>query len=188
MAKYINSEFLDGVLQLLAECDLLSVCTTMQPTTYFNAVWPPLWVASTVYSLGDLVHPPDNNGFIYECVAAGTSGATEPVWAILQDDEFTDGTVTWKCHENYSLIQTGLDAGDFTITDQGSGKRLMVAPKPGIVSHAAGTVGHFALLCTTDQTLRVVSTAETSIAENNDVEMGRLSWTDAFYIDQGGIT
>lgn len=43
--------------------------------------------ASTAYSVGDIIHPPVGfeNGHVYECVIAGTSASSAPVW--WKDDE-----------------------------------------------------------------------------------------------------
>ena len=55
------------------------------------------WAASTSYSLGALVEPTTPNNFVYECVVAGTSAATEPSWPTTEGETVDDNTVTWKC-------------------------------------------------------------------------------------------
>ena len=55
------------------------------------------WVASTAYSLGDVVVPTagTENGFRYECTDAGTSGPSEPTWKTTEGAVTTDNTVEW---------------------------------------------------------------------------------------------
>ena len=54
-----------------------------------NWIWPRDWVASTVYSLGDIR---SGSGGVYRCTTAGTSGTTRP--SVTSGTE-VDGTVTW---------------------------------------------------------------------------------------------
>jgi len=72
----------------------------------------PAWAASTAYSLGDFVHATTFNGFRYECTTAGTSGASEPTWPLVEGDTVDDGTVTWTCRRSQLAIQDS--AGDPT--------------------------------------------------------------------------
>lgn len=173
MAKWVPDSYLELILNEIKKSDEEAICNA-QPTTYFNAVWPDLWLQSTSYNVGDLVHPPTQNGFIYECVVAGDSGATEPGWGTTQDQTFVDGTVTWKTHENYALANETLTPGDFTISDGDiDGRKLTVAEKMGAVTHTAGTVTHTALIEHATKTLHFVTTAQTTLGGNNDVEAGR---------------
>lgn len=59
----------------------------------FNAT---VWAASTSYTVGQVVKPATDNGFIYECTTAGTSGASAPVWATTEGSTVNDGTVVWN--------------------------------------------------------------------------------------------
>lgn len=53
------------------------------------------WVTATPYSIGQVVRPAASNGFLYMCVAAGTSGAG-PTWGITQGETNTDGaSLVW---------------------------------------------------------------------------------------------
>ena len=58
---------------------------------------PDSWIASTAYSIGDLVRPivasPDR-AFI--CEVAGTSAASEPTWPTTDGSSVVDSTVTWR--------------------------------------------------------------------------------------------
>ena len=62
----------------------------------FTAV--PAWAANTAYVVGDFVKPSTTNGYVYECVTAGTSHlTTEPTWGTTLGADTTDNTVTWRC-------------------------------------------------------------------------------------------
>ncbi len=173
MAKWVPDSYLELILDEISKSDEQAICNA-QPTTFFNAVWPDLWTSSTAYALGDVVHPPTINGFVYECVTAGTSGATEPGWGTTQDAVFADGTVTWKTHENYTLANTPMVPADFTISDGDvDGRKLTVGQKMGVVTHDAGTVTHTALIELASQSLHFVTTAQTTLGGDNDVDEGR---------------
>jgi len=175
VAKWLSDAHLDLILDSIALSDEQAICNA-QPTTFFNAVWPDLWTASTAYIIGDLVHPPSDNAFIYECIVAGDSGGTEPGWGTTQDQEFTDGGVTWKSHENYSLVNETMVSGDYSKDDGDTdGRKLIVAQKMGVVTHTAGTVSHTALLEHATKTLHFVTTAQTTLGGDNDVESGRTT-------------
>lgn len=57
------------------------------------------WIASTAYSLDDIVVPTGANatGFAYRCTTAGTTDVAEPAWPTTLGDTITDGTVVWTC-------------------------------------------------------------------------------------------
>lgn len=62
------------------------------------------WVASTAYSLGQLIEPTTPNTYVYKCTTAGTSAASEPTFPTgAVGDTVADGTVVWtmvgKRHE-----------------------------------------------------------------------------------------
>jgi hypothetical protein len=59
--------------------------------------WPTTWAASHAQSVGDIIRPSTGNGFLYLCVAAGTTGASSPTFPTVQGQTVTDGTVTWCC-------------------------------------------------------------------------------------------
>ena len=175
MAKWISDANLDLILNEIKKSDGESVCSA-QPATYFNAIRPPVHALSTAYLVGDCVRPPTNNGKVYECTVAGTSGSVEPGWGTTQDQTFVDGTVTWKTHNNYSLAYTDLLPTDWTLSDNGTtGRKLTVTQKNSVITHASGTVTHTAFIEHAAKKLQLVTTAETTIAGSDDVESGRTT-------------
>ena len=72
---------------------------------------------STDYALGDYVIPAVANGYIYECLVAGTSGVAAPGYSLYPGSSFTDGTITWICRElfnklwYFTLVDTPTTAG-----------------------------------------------------------------------------
>ncbi|MEE8373001.1 MAG: hypothetical protein V3R87_04765 [Dehalococcoidia bacterium] len=79
------------------------------------------WAGTTGYSVGDYVVPVTQNGYRYECTAAGTSGAGEPTWPTTVGDTVVDATATWTCqlasfsptHDETIL----LGAGGYALTE-----------------------------------------------------------------------
>jgi len=61
----------------------------------------PDWTAGTAFTLGQYCKPTTENGYVYECVEAGTTHTTtEPTWGTTLGDDLTDGAVdsiTWRC-------------------------------------------------------------------------------------------
>ena len=51
--------------------------TALQQLVDDHARWA-VWSASTAFVVGDIIIPTVANGRLYQCVIAGTSGATEP--------------------------------------------------------------------------------------------------------------
>lgn len=182
MSRWILQEYQDYVLNKFAECDQQSICS-IQPATYFEAVRPPLWVSNTAVSIGDIVHAPTPDGKVFECLVGGTTGSSEPGWGTSQNQEFSDNDVTWKTHNNYALATRDTVPGDFSITDdvETDGRRLTISEKIGIIVHTSGVVSHTSLICSTDKTLRYVSTSQTTLG-TNDVESGRTTIFKSFSI------
>ena len=175
MAKWLSDSHLDLILNEIKKSDGESVCS-VQPTTYFNAIRPPVHVLSTSYSVGQCVRPPSNNGKVYECTQAGISGSVEPGWGTTQGQQVNDGSVIWITHNNYSLAYTDLLPEDWTLSDNGSnGRKLTVAQKNSVITHASGTVTHTAFVEHATKKLHLVTTAETTIAADDNVESGRTT-------------
>ena len=57
----------------------------------------PVWVLSTVYTLGQSVYPTVDNTYRYSCTTAGTSSSTQPTWPTTIGNTVTDGSVVWTC-------------------------------------------------------------------------------------------
>ena len=173
--KWVPDSYLDLILEQVKNSDGESICS-QQPLTYFNAAHPQLHELSTAYTLGEVVRPPTHNGYVYECVQGGTTGSSEPGWGTVQDQEFGDGSVIWKTHENYSLAHTAIDGASITIENgDADGRKITVPQVMGVVTHATGTVSHCALIEDDTQTLHLVTDAVTTIPEDNDVVEGRTT-------------
>lgn len=184
MAKWVSDSNLDLQLIDIALADEEAICS-QQPTTFYHAHWPLMWVAETAYSVGDLVRPPTGNSFIYECITGGTSGAGEPAWGITQDQEFSDGTVTWKTHASYTLANVTLASGDKVIADGAggdTGRVLTIADKVGVTVHTSGTVTHTALNDGINKNLKVVTNGSTTTQGDNDVEAGKAVIFQSFKV------
>lgn len=67
------------------------------PTTpvQISSAAQPVWVASTAYSINQVVRPTTDNGLIYRCTTAGTSSGTEPTWPTTGGVTVNDGSVVW---------------------------------------------------------------------------------------------
>ena len=58
---------------------------------------PEIWQANTVYEADyNVVRPPVHNGFQYELISNGESGAAEPTWATKEGGIVIDGEVEYK--------------------------------------------------------------------------------------------
>ena len=146
METWIPSEWYDDILDKIAVATQQSVCS-QKPTNFYEAYWPnSIWTKNTQYAIGDLITSPTANNFLYECISAGTSGSTEPGFATNATATFTDGTVTWKTHNNYSIVSTPMGPSDFIKTEIEHGKQLQVKEKVGILIYKSGPIAYTALL------------------------------------------
>jgi hypothetical protein len=171
--KWIPDSYLDYILNEVTKADEEVICSAA-PTTYFQAIWPDLWIQSTAKNVGDCVYPPTQNGFIYECTVAGTTGSVEPSWGTTDGGTFTDGTVTWKTHTNVALVNSPLSPADKVISDGDTdGRKLTISEKVGVTTHTDGTVTHMALIEHATKTLHLVTEAQTIVGGSNDIEAGR---------------
>ena len=91
---------------------------------------PADWAASTAYTVGQSISPTVANGHIYQCTAAGTSGATSPSTWPTDGSTFTDGGVTWQDMGTQTTINTT------TLTFDSSGK--LTSPSGNVTGITAG--------------------------------------------------
>ena len=171
MAVWTPVEYLDLILDEYILSDELTICSA-EPSHYYHCILPDLRLPETAYILGDMVRSNSTSGFVYECIVAGITGTLEPGWGTAQDQEFTDGTVTWKTWENYALINSTIAPGDITKEDAvPSGRKIRITSRTELV-HTSGTVTHFALISHTDMKIRLIQEAGTSRGEDDDVSEG----------------
>ncbi len=86
---------------------------TPRATTYSGGVSGvysdvPQWAGSTGKGIGDFVSATAPNGYIYECVTAGTTNSTEPTWGTILGASTTDNTVSWRCR-GLSVVEMNSD-------------------------------------------------------------------------------
>ena len=81
------------------------------------------WTATTAYVLTDYVEPTTPNTHSYECIVAGTTAGTEPIWPTTDELTVVDGTVTWACKSVRAKLTTANDIdiqGKAIVTSDGS--------------------------------------------------------------------
>lgn len=172
MSKYLNPELTDPVFTAMsasfdtvALSDELAVCAG-QPSSFFEAVNPDAWAASTVYAIGSAARPAvTRNGFTYQCTTAGTSGASEPVWPTTAGQTVTDGSVVWTAISCKAVGNIPMGASDFVKV----AGQLTIMPKTGIVSHSSGTFDHVALLKKSENKLLLVTTCAAQVVVGGNI-------------------
>ena len=163
MAKSASNVVLDALLNKIAESDQMSACSA-EPLTYYEAIDPSAWQASTSYSVGDVVRPTTRNGYSYECTTGGTSGGTEPIWGTTPGGTTSDGTVVWTCRNNYALASQAMVGGDFTNADGDvSGRKVTVAQKNTVSIHTNGTATHVSQVDNATKSLLTVTTCTSQV-------------------------
>lgn len=84
---------------------------TAADSTVDDKVGATTWIASTAYTLGNLVLPSNPNGYYYECTTAGTSGTGEPTWSATTGNTVNgNGTVVWTTRQIITWKQVGIPA------------------------------------------------------------------------------
>lgn len=68
------------------------------------------WTPNKAYVIGGCVVPIISNGYYYECTNAGTSGAIEPAWKTIIEEQIKDGTVVWTVRKIIKWKQVGSKA------------------------------------------------------------------------------
>jgi len=183
MAKYTNPEILDAALNIVASSDELAVCTS-RPASFFNAVNPYAWIASTAYVLDATTRPMvDRNGFTYVCTSAGTSGANEPVWPTTAGQTVSDGSVVWRAESCVCVANAALTASDFIKSDGSTSgsRKITTLPKTGMTAHSTGNADHVAFLDKAQKKLVLVTTMAAQV-----VTSGNLVNTASFAEEFGG--
>jgi hypothetical protein len=100
-------------------------------------VTPAAWTSSTAYLVGDRIRPNlASNGYLYQCVTAGTSGGSAPTFSTTIGATFGDGSVTWK---NIGVDDPTLR---YVVPSSAFGQILIDPHKPGW-STATGTTAKY---------------------------------------------
>lgn len=173
METWIPSEWYDDILDKIAVATQQSVCS-QKPTDFYEAYWPnAIWTKNTGYVIGDLITAPTASDYLYECISAGTSGSTEPGFATNKGAIFSDGTVSWKTHNNYSIVSTPMVSTDFVKETIEHGKQLKVMEKVGILIYKSGAIGYTALLDVANKKLLHVTKATSVLG--TPLEKGNLT-------------
>jgi hypothetical protein len=68
--------------------------------------WTVSWAALTNYAYGQVVIPDTPNGFLYRCVAGGTSDGSAPSFPTVVGETVVDNGVTWACMGDAILVFT----------------------------------------------------------------------------------
>ena len=76
------------------------------------------WVASTAYSVNDIVIPTNFGGtnYIYVVTTAGTSGSTEPTWPTTANGTVTNGSVVFTEVTSYFYTSANLISNEVSGT------------------------------------------------------------------------
>ena len=84
------------------------------------AAWATTWAAGTVYAVGTIIRKVSSNGYLYQCVVAGTSHAsTEPTWTtVVGREQPSDNGVIWLC---IGTAVTVLTSSTISWTSSGAG-------------------------------------------------------------------
>lgn len=69
---------------------------TTGTTKHRKSIGATTWLASTAYTVGQAVKPASDNGYVYVCTTAGTSGASAPTWSTTEGGTVTDSSVVWE--------------------------------------------------------------------------------------------
>ncbi len=70
----------------------------------------PLWVAKKVNRKGDRIRSSADNGHLFQCTTAGTSGTSEPAWTGTAAATYTDGGAVWKEVGTVPIDEASIDA------------------------------------------------------------------------------
>lgn len=117
--------------------------TTLTMTTTAANSWGTNAATTTAYTLGAIVKPVTGNGYLYQCVAAGTSGGAAPTWGTVIGETTTDGTVVWL---NIGTAVTTLTAAAPSWTSSGTG----ITASFGMIYDSTVGTGTFASASTAD--------------------------------------
>lgn len=109
-AQFLNTVVAAGAETTGSGYTAGGVTLASKTVTYTAAAsWGTSRANSTAYALGDVIRPATSNGYVYQCVVAGTSAGSVPTYPTVIGTTVTDGGVTWVCQGTGVLV---LDAAD----------------------------------------------------------------------------
>ena len=173
--KWINPAAQTTLLNYIAACDEMVVCSA-PPANWQSATHQNGWTGSITYTVGQVIYPPTDNGFNYQCTTAGTTGSSAPSWPTTAGNTVTDGTVVWTAVASVGLVNAPMSSGQYVISYDGNGDAtLTVTQQIGVITHTTGTVAYTAFLCSADKSVRYYTTAVTTLGGTNQVTAGRTT-------------
>lgn len=112
-----------------------ALLTPTHTVTLANS-WATSWAGTTGYTVGQIVKPATPNGYLYQCVVAGTSGSAASVLnsgPTIQGNTVTDGGVTWTCLGE-SITQFSSAAPTWAAATISAGFGIIYDSTPGTAS------------------------------------------------------
>lgn len=92
--------------------------------------WSVAHATSTAYALGAVVRPSTGNGYLYQCITAGTSHSSAPTWPTTVGDTVTEtGGVKW-CNVGTAIVVLDDDGTNLSWTSS------TIAAATGLVVYA----------------------------------------------------
>ena len=97
--RLIDSKVVTGTTFTLGATNNEPVIVTVRGDT------DSVWGSDKIYSVGDKIFATNPNSvpYYFNCITAGTSGASEPTWQVTTGAQTNDGSVVWEVVE--SIIQ-----------------------------------------------------------------------------------
>jgi hypothetical protein len=163
---YLGSPTTDRVLQASSNPGVDDI--TLTPTDITEE-----WQDLHAYTLGTLVKPTTPNGFVYKCVSAGTSAASEPTWPVVGlGSTVSDGSCLWSLyavHHPITEIKLALSSGALGAATGGAA----LAVATSVDSGAANSVAiHIRLTNTVTTVSNNTGNPEIGIYINGIIELG----------------
>ncbi|MEO5354909.1 MAG: hypothetical protein H7835_17070 [Magnetococcus sp. XQGC-1] len=126
----------------------------VSPKSVSVTVTPVTWVATTAYTVGQIVKPAAGTHF-YKCKVAGTSGGSAPTWKTDGTDT-TDGTVTWTDMGTMALTASEYEINSAGLFIPATSNKIDEAGTPVEVSYTTSAGYNIQALVSAGEEYRVV--------------------------------